>query len=63
MIFLRHGKLISEPILKNYDSEIEEFLDWLEPYIGTEGFIGYMRYEEWEDPTLHMKLVVFLVWN
>ena len=38
--------------LKNYDSEIEEFLDWLEPYIGTEGFIGYMRYEEWEDPTL-----------
>ena len=38
--------------LKNYDSEIEEFLDWLEPYIRTEGFIGYMRYEEWEDPTL-----------
>ena len=38
--------------LKNYDSEIEEFLDWLEPYIGTDGFIGYMRYEEWEDPTL-----------
>lgn len=38
--------------LKNYDSEIEEFLDWLEPYIGTEDFIGYMRYEEWEDPTL-----------
>ena len=27
-------------------------LDWLEPYIVTEGFIGYMRYEEWEDPTL-----------
>lgn len=38
--------------LKNYDSEIEEFLDWLEPYIETDGFIGYMRYEEWEDPTL-----------
>lgn len=38
--------------LKNYDSEIEKFLDWLKPYIGTEGFIGYMRYEEWEDPIL-----------
>ena len=38
--------------LKNYDSEIEEFLDWLEPYIETKGFIGYKRYEEWEDPTL-----------
>ena len=28
------------------------YFDCLEPYIGTEGFIGYMRYEEWEDPTL-----------
>lgn len=38
--------------LKNYDSEIEKFLDWLEPYIDTKGFIGYTRYEESEDPTL-----------
>lgn len=38
--------------LKNYNSEIEEFLNWLAPYIGTIGFIGYMRYEEWEDPLL-----------
>lgn len=38
--------------LKNYDSEIEKFLDFLEPYIDTFGFIGYMRYEEDEDPTL-----------
>lgn len=38
--------------LKNYNSEIEEFLNWLAPYIGTVGFIGYMRYEEWENPLL-----------
>lgn len=38
--------------LKNYDSEIEHFLDWLAPYIKTNGFIGYTRYEEYEDPTL-----------
>lgn len=38
--------------LKNYDSEIEKFLNWLEPYIDTKGFVGYTRYEESEDPTL-----------
>lgn len=38
--------------LKNYCCEIEEFLDWLRPYIKTDGFIGYMRYEEHYDPTL-----------
>lgn len=38
--------------LKNYNSEIEHFLDWLVPYIKTEGFIGYTRYEEYENPIL-----------
>ena len=38
--------------LKNYDSEIVKFLDWLEPHIETKGFIGYMRHETQEDPTL-----------
>ena len=38
--------------LKNYDSEIRKFLDWLAPYIETDGFIGYTRYEECENPTL-----------
>ena len=38
--------------LKNYKSEIEKFLDWLQPYINTYGFIGYKRYEEDDDPTL-----------
>lgn len=38
--------------LINSDSEIENFLDWLAPYIATYGFIGYKRYEEYDDPTL-----------
>ena len=28
------------------------FLHWLAPYIDTKGFIGYTRYEEYDDPTL-----------
>ena len=38
--------------LKNYDCQIEEFLNWLCPYIETEGFLGYKRFEYDEDPTL-----------
>lgn len=41
--------------LKNYNDEIELFLDWLCPYIMTESFLGYMRYEEAESPTLIYK--------
>jgi hypothetical protein len=41
--------------LKNYTNEIEEFLDWLCPYIRSYGFLGYMRYEEYNDPTLIYK--------
>ena len=36
--------------LKNYDQEIEKFLDWLCPYIQTEGYIGTYWYEEQEEP-------------
>jgi len=36
--------------LKNYDQEIEKFLDWLCPYILTEGYIGTYWYEEQEEP-------------
>lgn len=57
-----HGTL-DEPLyyltvrcnLKNYNDEIEEFIDWLLWYIVDpmhDGFIGYMRYEEDEDPQL-----------
>lgn len=43
--------------LKNYDDEIEKFLDWIKPYISKDymeerEFIGYSRYEEAERPTL-----------
>lgn len=38
--------------LKNYDNEIDKFLHWLARYIATEGFIGYTRYEGYDDPTL-----------
>lgn len=38
--------------LKNYDCEIEKFLDWLLPYIDTNGFIGYERHEDMDNPTL-----------
>mgnify|MGYP001616492046 CR=1 FL=1 len=40
--------------LKNYDSEIEKFLDWINPYLDKydDDFLGYHRYEETEKPTL-----------
>jgi len=40
--------------LKNYQSEIEALLDWLVPACCEEWktFIGYIRYEEADDPTL-----------
>lgn len=37
---------------KNYDDEIAKFLDFIQPWVETDGFIGYMRYEEHDDPTL-----------
>ncbi len=40
--------------LKNYEEEIEKFVDWMAPYIdAVEGdFLGYSRYEEDREPTL-----------
>lgn len=40
---------------KNYHNEIKLFLDWLCPYIITEGFLGHTRYEENYNPTLIYK--------
>jgi hypothetical protein len=40
---------------KNYDDEIEKFIDWIMPYLEKyeEGdFLGFYRYEETEEPTL-----------
>ena len=41
--------------LKNYNNEIKLFFDWLCPYIMTDGLLGYMRYEDAENPTLIYK--------
>lgn len=38
--------------LKNYDDEIDKFLNFIQPYLDTKGFLGYRRYEEDETPTL-----------
>jgi hypothetical protein len=40
--------------LKNYQGELEKFLDWITPYMDAMygDFIGYSRYEETEVPTL-----------
>lgn len=40
--------------LKNYDNEINLFVDWITPYIDAiDGdFLGFQRYENDDDPTL-----------
>ena len=40
--------------LKNYESEIEAFMDWITPYLDAMpgDFLGYSRYEEEQQPTL-----------
>lgn len=40
--------------LKNYDAEIEHFIDWIEPFVNKDpgDFLGFFRYEETEQPTL-----------
>lgn len=45
-------KLSIRSNLKNYDSEIELFLNWLSHYIETHGFIGYVKHEEYDNPWL-----------
>ena len=37
---------------KNYNNEVDLFLDFIRPYLYTDGFLGYMRYEDDDDPTL-----------
>jgi hypothetical protein len=61
------SELITEPAhrtlsvrcnLKNYDGEIEAFVDWMNPYVAAfkGDFLGFSRYEETEDPTIIRKL-------
>ncbi len=46
--------LLAKGDIKNYSSEIEEFFNWIMPWVdGLSGdFIGYFRYEEAPLPTL-----------
>lgn len=46
--------LVGRCDLKNYDNEINLFIDWLTPYIEAEEneFLGHQIYEEDERPTL-----------
>lgn len=49
-----HFRILSVSNLKNYDHEIQKFLEWLYPYVDAEPneiFAKY-RYEESEDDTL-----------
>lgn len=41
--------------IKNYDFEIEKFIDWVKPYVYGHGFMGYHLYEEDTEPTLVYK--------
>ena len=45
--------LIGKGDIKNYDSEIEQFFEFVKPWSDREDdFIGFMRYEEAREPTL-----------
>lgn len=50
--------IVSRSDLKNYDSEIEKFFEWIMPYIDAPDgqFIGYSRYEEDDVPKLYFKV-------
>lgn len=43
--------------LKNYNNEIEDFVDWINPYIDakTDDFLGFSRYEKSKEPTIIRK--------
>lgn len=57
--------IISRSDLKNYDSEIEKFLNFLEPYIdaGVATHIGHVRYEEDRHPMILMYESTGIVWK
>lgn len=51
------GYIFSRSDLKNYDGEIEAFLDWIDPYLDElpGHCIGWTWYEEFDSPTLVYK--------
>jgi hypothetical protein len=55
--FSKNWSFINRSDFKNYDNEINLFLDWLDPYIdAVDGeMIGYSRYEESDEPEIRYK--------
>jgi hypothetical protein len=49
-----HYSLIAKGDIKNYDSEIEQFFDYIAPWCEND-FMGYHKYEEDREPTLVYK--------
>lgn len=52
--YVRDHYLSTRSDLKNYDGEIDKFVDWVWPYVDASpgDFLGYKRYEEDDHPTL-----------
>jgi hypothetical protein len=50
----KHYSLIAKGDIKNYESEIELFFEFIAPWSDTE-FMGYSLYEESDTPTLMFK--------
>lgn len=50
-------KISTRSNIKNYDGDIQEFLDWIKPYInrgsGDREFYTIVCYEEQEEPTIY----------
>ncbi len=54
---LNAGTLSIRCHFKNYDDEIEKFLDWVDPYLKAYSgeFLGFYRGEDTDEPTLVYK--------
>ncbi len=50
----KNWSLLAKGDIKNYESEIEAFFEWIMPYVDAEPgeFIGYSRHEESMEPEL-----------
>jgi hypothetical protein len=49
-----HWSLLGKGDIKNYENEIEQFFKYIEPWVENK-FMGYIRYEEDDAPTLMYK--------
>jgi hypothetical protein len=53
--YSKSWSLLVHSHFKNYDSDIEKFIEFIKPYCRRNGLIGYSIYEEDEQPTLYFK--------